>query len=110
MITFIGRGGLLRSSHLFGCKRSPSFQRFSTTNVFLSGSSLDTLELNGEDVRKDAKPSEVYQQRVRAGELTADPHQEKVVAQVNRSYNGYSKLLIGLFSLLSSLLTRCLII
>ena len=86
MITFISRGGLLRSSHLLGCKRSPSFQRFSTTNFYLSGS-LDSLELSGEEVRKDAKPSEVYQQRVQAGELTADPHQEKVVAQVKLRFH-----------------------
>jgi len=85
MITFISRGGLLRSSHLLlGCKQSQSLQHFSTTNLWLSGP-LDTLELNGDEVKKDARPSEVYQQRVQAGELTADPHQEKVVAQVNRS-------------------------
>jgi len=55
---------------------------FSTSRPALSGPH-DVAEANGFDVKKDLKPSEVYQQRVEHGDLAADGHQQKVVAQVN---------------------------
>ena len=87
MITFIGRGGLKLNSSL---QFWQSANKFSSNRIRLAGplDVLDVLESNVLEVAKDVqgKPSEVYRQKVEAGELTADPHQEKVVAQVKNKF------------------------
>ncbi len=80
MIAFIGRGGHPHSSLQFWQSARKTFHK---NPIRLSGP-LDVLETNGLEVHKDEKPSEVYRQKVQAGELTEDPHQEKVVAQVRK--------------------------
>jgi hypothetical protein len=58
-------------------------QSFSTSGILDVAGALDVLGQNVKEVKREGNmPSEVYQQLVRAGSLSADPHQLKVVAQV----------------------------
>ena len=82
MITLLCRGGLRSSPPL--CLH---FQSFSTSRILAQAGPLDALDPNVVEVKREGNPSEVYHQLVTAGRLTADPHQQKVVAQVHIQFN-----------------------
>ena len=85
MLTLLSRGGLRSSLPL--CQH---FQSFSTSRILELAGALEALEPNVDEIKREGlKPSEVYQELVNAGTLTADPHQLKVVAQVQIQLNGH---------------------
>ena len=83
MLTLLSRGGFRSSLPL--CQH---FQSFSTSRILELAGPLEALEPNADEIKREGlKPSEVYQELVNAGSLTADPHQLKVVAQVQIQLN-----------------------
>ena len=83
MITLLTRGGIRSALPL--CQH---FQSLSTSRILELAGGPEPLEPTGDEVKKEGlKPSEVYQQLCKAGTLSTDPHQLKVVAQVHIKFN-----------------------